>query len=145
MSKDEVIGTFSETYDSLIIAASRAVTRGDREDGDGSWGVRDVLGHVAAWTDEASRRIPLLLAGAPSLDYDADAFNEAAVKSLGGRGLGEVRDGLDRSQARLVTLLDTLDEAAFAPGGAAYEWTTAQTAHMLQHARDLDGAGGILP
>lgn len=145
MSKDEVIGGFSEAYDSLLIAASRAVTRGDREGGDGSWGVREVLGHVGAWMDEAARRIPLLLAGAPSLDYDADAFNAEAITSLGDRGLGEVRDELDRSQARLVTLLDTLDESAFAPGSAAHEWVTAQTAHMQHHAHELGGEDGILP
>ncbi len=145
MSKDEVLGAFAEAYDSLIIAAGRAVTRGDREGGNGSWGVREALGHVTAWTDEAARRIPLLIAGAPSLDYDADVFNAAAIAALGDRGLGEVRDDLDRSQSRLVTLLDTLDETAFAPGSAAHEWTTAQTAHMLEHARALDSEGGIPP
>jgi len=51
MSKDEVLGAFAEAYDSLIIAAGRAVTRGDREGGNGSWGVREALGHVTAWTD----------------------------------------------------------------------------------------------
>jgi len=145
MSKDEVIGGFSEAYDNLLIAASRAVTQGDREGGNGDWGVRKVLRHVGAWMDEAARRIPLLLVGAPSLDYDADAFNEATVRSLGDRGLGEVRDDLDRSQARLVTLLDTLDESAFSPGGAAHEWITAQTVHMQHHARDLDPESSILP
>ncbi len=145
MSKDEVIGAFSEAYDSLLIAASRAMTRGDCEGGDGSWGVREVLWHVGAWIDEAARRIPLLLAGAPALDYDDDAFNAEAIASLRDRGPGEVRDALDRSQARLVTLLDTLDEAALAPGCAAHGWVTAQTAHTLQHARDLDSEGGVLP
>ncbi len=145
MSKEEVLGGFSEAYDSLIIAASRAVTRGDREGGNGDWGVREVLGHVAAWTDEATMRIPLLLAGAPSLDYDADAFNAAAITSFDNLSLGEVRDDLDRSQARLVTLLDTLDESAFSPGGAAHEWITAQTVHMQHHARDLNGEDGVLP
>ncbi len=145
MSKDEVLGAFSEAYDSLLIAANRAVTRGDREGGAGDWGMREALGHVGAWIDEAARRIPLLLAGTPSLDYDADAFNKAAVRSLGDRSLGEVRDELDRSQARLVTLLDTLDESAFSPGGAAHEWITAQTVHMQHHARDLDPESSILP
>ncbi len=145
MSKDEVLGAFSEAYDSLLIAASRAVTRGDREGGNNDWGVRDVLGHIIAWTDEASRRIPLLLAGAPSLDYDADAFNAEAITSVDDLSLGEVRDDLDRSQARLVTLLDTLDKSAFSPGGAAHEWITAQTAHMQHHARDLDPESSILP
>ncbi len=145
MSKDEVIGGFSEAYDSLIIAASRAVTRGDREGSDGDWGVRKVLGHVGAWMDEAAGRIPLLLAGAPSLDYDADAFNAAAITSLDNLSLGEVRDDLDRPQERLVTLLDTLDESAFSPGGAAHEWITAQTVHMQHHARDLDPESSILP
>ena len=84
MSKEELLGALSEAHDDLLIAADAAVTRGDphgrRHDG---WGVREVLAHIAAWEAEATRRIPLIAAGVASREYDADAFNAAAVAAYG--------------------------------------------------------------
>ncbi len=138
MAKEELLGALSEAHDDLLIAADAAVTRGDPHDDDG-WGVREILAHIAGWEAEAARRLPLLAAGAASLEYDADAFNAAAVAAYGGQGLREVRDDLERVHARLVSLLDDLGEDLFAPGGAAHEWTVALDAHSRRHARDLMG------
>jgi hypothetical protein len=44
-----------------------------------AWSVRDLTAHAAAWLAEANDRIPRLLAGAPSVRYDVDDFNAAAV------------------------------------------------------------------
>jgi len=138
MSKDESLSALSEAHDNLLIAADAAVTRGDPRD-DGGWGVRDVLVHIAAWEAEATERIPLILAGAASREYDPDAFNDAAIAAFGDRLLHEARDDLERTHGRLLSLLDDLDEAAFAPGGAAHEWVTAMARHSQEHARALQG------
>ena len=45
----------------------------------GAWVPREVVIHIAAWLREAGERIPALMAGVPSREYDADAFNTAAV------------------------------------------------------------------
>ncbi len=140
MSKDEMLGAFAEAHDDLMIAADAAVTRGDPHSDDGyGWGVREVLAHVAGWEVEAARRIPQLLAGAPARDYDADTFNIDAMAVHEGQSLHGVRDSLERAYARLVNLLDGLDEAAFAPGGGAQEWVSALTRHDHEHARALMG------
>jgi hypothetical protein len=138
VSKDELLGAFAEAHDDLLIAADAAVTRGDPR-GDNGWGVREVLAHIAGWAVEATQRLPQLMAGAPARDYDADAFNVAAVAAHEGQSLHEVRDSLERAHARLVTLLDGLDEAAFAPAGVAEEWVSALTRHSHEHACALMG------
>ena len=139
MSQEQLLGALSEAHDDVLIAADMAVTRGDAHEG--GWGVREVLAHIAAWEAEAVRRIPLLAQGAADQEYDADSFNAAAVAALGEQPLGQVRAGLEETHARLVTLLDSLDEGAFVPGGAAHEWVAALTRHSREHARELDGGG----
>ncbi len=140
MSKDELLGAFAEAHDDLLIAADAAVTRGDPHGADGyEWGVREVLAHIAGWEVEATQRLPQLMAGAPARDYDADTFNVDAVAAHEAQSLHEVRASLERAYARLVTLLDGLDEATFAPGGVAREWVTALTRHNHEHARALMG------
>jgi len=138
VSKDELLGAFAEAHDDLLIAADAAVTRGDPHD-DGGWGVREVLTHIAGWEVEATQRLPQLMAGAPARDYDVDTFNAAAVAAYEGQSLHEVRDSLERAYARLLNLLDGLDEATFTPGGVAREWVTALTRHDHEHARALMG------
>ena len=103
--------------------------------------MEEVLAHVAAWEAEATRRISLLVQGAADQEYDVDSFNAAAVEAIGDQQLGQVCAGLEKTHARLVTLLAGLGEAAFAPGGAAHEWVTALTRHSRVHARELDGGG----
>jgi len=138
VSKDDMLGALAKAHDDLLIAADAAVTRGDQHD-DGGWGVRETLAHIGGWEVEATQRIPQLLAGAPTRDYDADTFNVDAVAVHEGQSLHEVRDSLERAYARLVNLLDGLDEAAFTPGGGAWEWVGALTRHAHEHARELMG------
>jgi len=138
VSKEELLGALAEAHDDLLIAADAAVTRGDPRDDDG-WGIREALAHIAAWEAEATERVPLIRGGAAPRAYDADAFNAAAIAAFGHRPLHEARDDLERTHARLVHLLDELDEDAFAPGGAAHEWVTAMARHSREHARALLG------
>jgi hypothetical protein len=137
MSKEQQLAALSEAHDDLLIAADVAVTRGDVREG--GWGVREVLAHIAAWEAEATRRIPLLLQGAADQEYDVDSFNAAAVAAIGDQAPAQVRAGLEETHARLITLLDGLDEGAFAPGAAAHEWVSALARHSRAHARELDG------
>ena len=138
-TKEDLIGAFDEAYHSLWLAADIAVTRGHTAEAAGGWGVRAVLAHVAAWESEATARLPLVQAGAPSIAYDEDAFNAAAVEAIGGEGLARVRERLEDAHARLMTLLDRLDGSAFVPGAPAHEWVTSLTAHSMEHAHQMGG------
>ena len=135
MSKEQSLNAFAEAHDDLIIAADAAVTRGDPHAG--GWGLREILAHISAWEAEGIRRIPLLAAGADDEPYDVGEFNAAVAASLGDRPLHEIRDDLERTHARLITLLDGLDELAFSPDGAAGEWITELIRHSREHAAEL--------
>lgn len=135
MSKEQMLGEFSEAHDDLLIAADAAVTRGDRPT-DG-WGLREVLGHIAAWEVEGLRRIPLLAAGAPDEPYDVEQFNAAAVAALGDRPLHDVRDEMERTHALLITMLAGLAPADFELGNAAHEWIRELIRHSREHADEL--------
>lgn len=138
VSKEELLGALSEAHDDLLIAADVAVTLGDtRHHG---WGVREVLAHIAGWEAEATRRLPVLIAGEPAQEYDVDAFNAAVVAAYEERTLHQVRDSLEDAHSSLITLLDGLDGAVFAPDGAVHEWVTALARHSREHARELRGA-----
>jgi hypothetical protein len=139
MSQEQLLGALSEAHDDLLIASDMAVTRGNVREGE--WGVREILAHVAAWEAEATRRIPLLAQGTADQEYDVDSFNAAAMAAIGDQSLGEVRAGLEEVHARLVTLLDGLEEAAFAAGSAPHEWVTALTRHSREHVRELNSGG----
>lgn len=134
MSREEMLGAFSTAHDNLLIAAD-AVTQGDLLEA--PWGLREILAHVAAWEAEGMRRIPLLDGGADGVGYDIDAFNAAVAASVADQSLGQVRATLLDTHERLLSMLDDLDEAAFAPHGAAYEWVAALTAHSNEHASEL--------
>lgn len=138
MSKAQLLGRFSEAHDDLLIAADMAVTRG--EAGENGWGLREILGHVAAWEAEGITRIPQLADGAPDMEYDETAFNAGAAAAVAGLTLVQVRDGLKDTHERLVSVLDALDESAFVEAGAAHEWIVALIDHGVEHAHELNGS-----
>lgn len=135
MSREQLIGAFAEAHDTLLIAADAAVTRGGIQDI--AWGLREVLAHIAAWEDEAMRRIPSLLAGQPDVEYDEDAFNAGVVAALGDQPLSQVYDRLKTTHEQLVTFLNGLDERALVDGSAVRDWVASLTRHSNEHAREL--------
>ncbi|MBP6015594.1 MAG: DinB family protein [Candidatus Promineofilum sp.] len=73
----------------------------------GDWSVKDILGHVTTWEEEALKHLPHILEGKRPPRYSVlyggiDAFN--ALKSVENRALslGEVRARMDDIHARLV-------------------------------------------
>jgi len=98
----------------------------------GQWSARDILAHIAAWIEEANDRIPRLLAGAPSLAYDLDAFNAAAVARAaewtGDQTLAAFRRAADRFEA----IVGGTDAADIVDAEEALAWLRA-TAHDLMH------------
>lgn len=135
MSREQLIGALAESYDSLLIAADAAVTRGDPPDG--GWGLREVLAHIAAWEAEATLRMPALLAGEPDREYDEDAFNAGVVAAIGNQSLNQIYENLKTTHEQLIALLNGLDEPAFKDGSAVHGWVTSLTRHNYEHASEL--------
>jgi hypothetical protein len=113
----------------------------------GIWTVRDVLGHIWTWSDEALRCIKAWQAPRPwqeGVVYD-DHWNEtqAAGKSL--LPLLTVMDGVTGAQRRLLSVLETESDEELARIGRA-PWGSEMTVvdfiyemagHYAQHFKDL--------
>jgi len=62
------------------------------------WSVKDLLGHIAFWTQEAARNLPLIATGKaeevrrPASQGDVDEWNEREQRLRQGRPLYDVRE-----------------------------------------------------
>jgi hypothetical protein len=115
----------------------------------GIWTVKDVLGHIWTWLDEALRDIKAWQGPRPwqeGVVYD-DHWNEAQAAAKSGVPLLTVTDGLTASHRRLVSLLETEDDAFFARVGRApwgaeltlLDYVHGMAEHYAEHSQDLSG------
>lgn len=73
----------------------------------GDWSVKDILGHVTAWEEEALKHLPDLLDGKRPPRYSVlyggiDAFNALKTVENRARSLDEVQMRFDQTHARLL-------------------------------------------
>ncbi|GCE07508.1 DinB family protein [Dictyobacter aurantiacus] len=137
--KQQMLQDFEQAYNRVLRAAQDAFARGVvLPDG---WGAWEVVAHLAAWEVEGSQRIPALLAGAGSKDYDTTEFNAGALAQAQGQTFEQVEASFRQAHQRLVSLLDALDARHFNEGGLAHEWVLVSTNHNNEHAQALEEAG----
>jgi hypothetical protein len=105
----------------------------------GAWSAREILILVAAWLDEANDRIPRLMAGAPEVEHDRDAFDAAALARTEEwsyeQALGAFRRAADRYDMMIAE--SSADELASEPPVMRWIECVARTL-MEEHAADLD-------
>lgn len=111
-----------------------------------AWSARDLVIHVAAWLEEANDRIPRLMAGAPEVDYDSDAFNAAAVARAEGwtheQAVGAFRRGADRFEM----IIAESNPAELAEEPSVMRWIESMARELMdEHARDLDQLAILYP
>jgi len=110
---DQTWTAFSEAYAGMSEAqlAEPGVT--------GDWSVKDLLGHVTTWEEEALKYLPLILTGGTpprySVMYDGgfDAFNALMTAQKRNLPLAEVLRQLEETHRRLIDYIQTVPEAAF--------------------------------
>lgn len=134
--KEQMLHAFAEAHDKLLLAATTAATRGAAFSA--TWEPREVLAHIAAWEAEALLRIPLLATGTPDKAYNTDAFNAAAIESIGNQSFEQVETAFRQTHQRLIDLLVAQAEHAFVARGYVQKWTTALIHHSLEHAQELE-------
>lgn len=105
----------------------------------GAWSAREIVISAGAWLDEANDRIPRLLAGAPEVTYDRDAFYEAALTRAEGwsyeQAIGAFRRAADRYDMMIAE--SNPDELASEP--PLMRWIACMAGPLLeQHTADLD-------
>lgn len=104
----------------------------------GAWSVKDVMGHVAFWDEQALLAAERHLAGqAPVRVADWEGMNERQAAARAERSAAEQRAAMERAHELVVALLESrppLDPAAVGLCGCLEEDTYQ---HYDEHARDV--------
>jgi len=109
----------------------------------GTWGVREILIHIAAWDAEMTPALGRVRRGEPSfpdgVSYDdADAWNARFVAAKAGVKMVDILTELEAAHRDLVAAAASLDETHWSEGASArslFEGTGAQ--HYREHAEQI--------
>ncbi len=135
------LGEWLATWAELRVAAERAVAAGTDPAGSG-WDLAGLLLHVAAWWREGTARVPALLGGAPSVDYDVDAFNEAAT-ARATTAEAALADLVQAAGLYTMLLAGLRDRDYDVGDGSVRAWAEAAgVRHPRLHLRDLSATSG---
>jgi hypothetical protein len=85
----------------------------------GPWSVKDILGHVTTWEEEALKYLPLLVEGRTPPRYSTqfggiDAFNAQMSEQKRGLSLALILAQLDEVHGRLIAYLQTVPQEQLA-------------------------------
>jgi hypothetical protein len=105
----------------------------------GEWSARETAIHVAAWLEEANDRIPRLVAGAPEVAYDSDAFNAAAIARAEGWSYEQALAAFRRAADRFEAIVSESSAAELADEPPAMRWIESMAGQVMEeHAGDLE-------
>lgn len=110
----------------------------------GIWSVKDLIGHVALWDEQALDDVRRGLSGEPEPAVDWEALNLADAAANAGRTLAQQRERMRTAHAALVASLARLPPGAPAPA-AVRDWIRVDTdEHYDIHAAEVAAwlAGG---
>jgi len=105
------------------------------------WTYKDLIAHLAAWEEEAARRLRTLASGGDipvfGSDAEIDAFNARAVDERRLVGAEAIVDELEAAHRQLVKVLEQLpDEIVVDP--RAQRWIGGNTfGHYAEHRDEL--------
>ena len=83
----------------------------------GDWSVKDILGHVTTWEEEALKNLPLIIKGGRPPQYitygGIDVFNAQTTEQKRSLSLSEILRQLDETHSRLIDYVRTVPEEQF--------------------------------
>jgi uncharacterized protein (TIGR03083 family) len=101
----------------------------------GEWSVKDVLGHLALWDENAVEQIPRVLAGHGRAESDVQQINDADYAARRDDPLSRQRAAMERAHAALVERLEAITAAdAFALDAAIRDDTYE---HYFEHRQEI--------
>jgi len=113
----------------------------------GAWSIKDLLGHMAFWAQEAAKNTELVKAGRqgqivrPDTSKAIDRWNAREQRLRAGRSLAEVRYELEESHQRALAALADLPEERLSlslDGGTFLELYALDTYdHYREHTDDI--------
>lgn len=132
MNKPTLLADIHRTHAELLAAASGLDDAAYLAEAPGmpGWTRKDVVAHVAWWSDHSARIVDALLAGREPYDrrapFDVDALNARILAEGRGRTLAEVLDGEAEAFRRVVAAVETASEADLFETGR-HGWLTDGT------------------
>jgi len=109
----------------------------------GTWGVREILIHIAAWDREMTPALARIRHGEAAfpagVSYDdADGWNARFVAARSGVKLADILAELDLAHRDLIAAATALDDPQLATGGPARDvFTGTATQHYQEHAGQI--------
>ena len=108
----------------------------------GEWSVRDLLGHVATWEEEALKALPIIVEGGKLPRYASqggiDGFNARQQEAKRDLSLGRLLQEMDATHQRLLALVDKVPESAYATEGRFLRRLRLDAiSHWRGHAQDV--------
>ena len=105
----------------------------------GLWSVRDLLGHIVTWEEEALIALPVILEGKPLPRYASsggiDAFNAREQDRKRGITLAALKRDLAATHQRFMDYLASVPETAYAQEGRFLKRLRQDTyGHYREHA-----------
>ena len=109
------------------------------------WTYKDLVGHIAAWEEEAARGLRTLVSGGEvprfGTDDAVDAFNARAVAERRLVGAEAIIDELEAAHRQLVTVVTGLSDEVIADE-RTQRWIDANTfGHYAEHRDELATRG----
>jgi hypothetical protein len=105
----------------------------------GDWSVKDLLGHVTTWEEEALKALPALMEGQKSLGYSrVNRFNAEQVEHKKGMALAQVLREMADPHGRIMALARGVAERHFerdTPFRQRLRWDAYS--HYREHARAI--------
>ena len=138
--KEEILAAFHDSWKSFKAAIEPLTSQDMEQPGAcGHWSAKDVVGHVASWETELTRR--LLTgedAGPGDPDFDVETFNDLERRRKSRFTVTEQIMELDLSHRALRRALADAPESYFAPGSKSRRQIDANTTlHYLEHASQI--------
>ena len=108
----------------------------------GEWSVRDLLGHVATWEEEALKALPVIVEGGKLPRYAShggiDAFNARQQEAKRHFSLQRLLQEMNATHQRLLALVDRVPESAYATEGRFLRRLRLDAiSHWRGHAQDV--------
>jgi hypothetical protein len=135
--KDELLAQTEEGFTAFKAAYTGLTDQQMTEVMLGTWGIREILCHVAGWHREMIPVLERISRGEKpvpeGISYDdADAWNERFVRNYSGRSASEMIAEAEASHAALVAAARRVPEDRFAPGRSAYRTVDGVGPHHYQ-------------
>ena len=143
MKRERLFGRLDGEWTRLMESCSGLSDSALNEPGPvGLWSVRDLVGHIATWDEEALAALPVILEGKKLPRYASlggiDAFNAREQDRKRGNTLAELRRDMDATHERLLAYLTSVPETAYAKEGRFLKRMRQDTyGHYREHAAQV--------